>query len=607
MFNSAKFLTAVEDFRNNPGQLAAYESTGHCVVLAGPGSGKTKTLTLKMARMLAEDVHEPRGIACITYNNECARELESRLAHFGIQPNHRVFIGTVHSFSLTQIVIPYEKPAGLNLPVNFKVARASQQSVALRQALENVMGRQNSQLTKWRSRMEDYRRSNLDRTSSAWRTQDATCAALVLAYETELRKNGLIDFEDMPLLAYRALNNHEWVRKAVLAKYPILVVDEYQDLGKALHNMVLKLCFETGIRLFAVGDADQSIYSFTGADPKLLQQLSTMYDVETIKLPFNYRCGSQIAEASQYVLGEQRGYQIPDNAKEGTVYFHPLSQDYGVHADYLFSVILPEIMIRAPNITLAEIGILYQNADIGNEVASAASDSGIEYTRSDRNALYPRHSHVMRWLELCAMWSCNGWQIGEPSFAKIIADARRLFSDVLVSDELRMLFQKSLISFLWNHKNADDRLYDWFHGMKNELLDDYLSASKQLSNDIDILKTFVEKLASGGPIEDMTLGQFAGLGKGSNRISLSTLHSAKGREFRVVCLFGMDQGVIPWHNAKADALRESQRLFYVGFTRAEQELHIIYSRKNPSQFVKEVQQRLQGTQVKGFIEWELLT
>jgi superfamily I DNA/RNA helicase len=88
------FLKAGEDLRENPGQWAAYESNGHCVVLAGPGSGKTKTLTLKLARTLAEDVELPRGVACITYNNECARELETRLDQLGIEPGGRVFIGT---------------------------------------------------------------------------------------------------------------------------------------------------------------------------------------------------------------------------------------------------------------------------------------------------------------------------------------------------------------------------------------------------------------------------------------------------------------------------------------------------------------------------------
>jgi len=91
------YLKATDELRENPGQWAAYNSTGHCVVLAGPGSGKTKTLTLKLARLLSEEVAEPRGVACITYNNECARELENRLDALGINPGGRIFVGTVHS------------------------------------------------------------------------------------------------------------------------------------------------------------------------------------------------------------------------------------------------------------------------------------------------------------------------------------------------------------------------------------------------------------------------------------------------------------------------------------------------------------------------------
>lgn len=101
MSEPALYLRAAESLRRNPGQWAAYNSTGHCVVLAGPGSGKMKTLTVKMARILAEDIQEPRGVACITYNNECARELSVRLDALGVQRRNRVFIGTLHSFALT--------------------------------------------------------------------------------------------------------------------------------------------------------------------------------------------------------------------------------------------------------------------------------------------------------------------------------------------------------------------------------------------------------------------------------------------------------------------------------------------------------------------------
>jgi len=97
---SAAYLAQAADLAGNPGQLAAYDSTGHCVVLAGPGSGKTKTLVLKLSRIMAEDVRAPRGAACITYSQECARELTRRLERLGLREAPNLFIGTVHGFCL---------------------------------------------------------------------------------------------------------------------------------------------------------------------------------------------------------------------------------------------------------------------------------------------------------------------------------------------------------------------------------------------------------------------------------------------------------------------------------------------------------------------------
>lgn len=318
MSDRAAYLRAASQLRRNPGQWAAYESRGHCVVLAGPGSGKTKTLTTKMARMLAEDVREPRGVACITYNNECARELEDRLAALGVEPGGRVFIGTVHSFSLTQIILPYAKAAGLGLPEGFGVATRVERQTALAEAVaRTVDGPTNPQ--DWDFRLGNHRRSILNRDSAEWRETDPELSELAEAYEAELRRRGLIDFDDMPLLAVRALRDNPWLQQALLAKYPILVVDEYQDLGVALHRMVMGLCFRAGMRLFAVGDADQSIYGFTGARPELLRRLSDREDVETIRLRLNYRSGSRIVTAASVALGEERDYEAADAAAQGTV------------------------------------------------------------------------------------------------------------------------------------------------------------------------------------------------------------------------------------------------------------------------------------------------
>lgn len=142
------YLAAAEELRKNKEQWAAYNSKGNFIVLAGPGSGKTKVLTTKVARMLAEDVRPPRGIACITYSSECARELERRLRAIGIRSASRLFVGTVHSFCLKAIVEPFARLAGEDLTFPLRVATESERLIALEQSLSKHVGMENP--SRWR-------------------------------------------------------------------------------------------------------------------------------------------------------------------------------------------------------------------------------------------------------------------------------------------------------------------------------------------------------------------------------------------------------------------------------------------------------------------------
>jgi DNA helicase-2/ATP-dependent DNA helicase PcrA len=441
--------------------------------------------------------------------------------------------------------------------------------------------------------MDRYRRSILDRTSEAWKG-DKQLSALVEAYEGELRVRSLIDFDDMPLLALKALAQNLWLQRAVLAKYPILVVDEYQDLGFALHSIVMRLCFQTGIRLLAVGDVDQSIYGFTGANPSLLEQLSHREDVETVRLRFNYRCGSRIVTASKYALGEERDYQAPADAQGGAVYFHPVAGTYEAQAEVLFSQLLPEAVNRHPDLRLDQVAILYPAAWIGDKLVEPAERHGFETLRTDGNALYPRSSRLMRWLESCAAWCCEGWQSGEPRFSAVVRDGYRLFGEALSTDEQRSDFRRRLLQFLWEHRDGEEALVDWLDDFAGEVLDRDIARCRTLDDESETLAEFIEQLMPGGHADGMTLAQFSGQGTGLNQLNLSTLHSAKGREFALVFLFGMDDGRIPRNNATPRELREARRLFYVGVTRAGRELHVIYTSFRPSPFVAEVRQRLQN-------------
>lgn len=590
MSNRAIYLGAAEELRDNKGQWAAYESCGHCVVLAGPGSGKTKTLTIKLARMLEEDVSEPRGLACITYNNECARELETRLELLGVEPGPRVFIGTVHSFSLTQVILPYAKVAGLGLPRDFAVATRRDRQIALEKAFSKVIGGPGNPQD-WDFRMSNYRRLILNRKSEGWQ-QDPQLASLAEVYEQELRALGKIDFDDMPLLALRALRENEWLRKALLAKFPILAVDEYQDLGRALHAMVMSLCFKTGIRLFAVGDVDQSIYGFIGAHPELLKRLADREDVETIGLRLNYRCGSRIVTASGYALGEEIDYETPEGTEDGTIFFHPGIGPYEQQARVLFERIIPGIEVRCPELEPGDIAILYPAAWIGNYVAEAAIEFDYSYIRTDGNALYPRSSRIMRWLELCAQWCSGGWRYADPRFTRISGEGKRLFFEALSSDDDFLEFQSLLIGLLWKHRDGSHNLARWLKLLNESMIEPLIAKCRSLDDEHDMLLVFIER-STEGDCQRMRLDEFAGQVEGRDSLKLSTLHSSKGREFSVVILFGMDEGRIPFANVNTQKLIESRRLFYVGFTRAEKELHLMYSGNNPSRFVTQVQGRLE--------------
>ena len=247
---SAAYLVQARDLVGNPGQQAAYESTGHCVVLAGPGSGKTKTLVLKLARIMAEDVRVPRGAACITYSQECARELTRRLERLGLREATNLFVGTVHGFCLRHLLMPYGRLADLPVPFPLTVATQQQSSQLLEQVGDRLFGVKHPNKPMDLGR---HRRSILDRGTAIWRSEEEL-AAWTEGYEAELRRAGLIDFDDLVIFGQRVVSEFDWVLPLLQSKFPVLAVDEYQDLGVALHRIVKRMAFDGGVRLFAVGE-----------------------------------------------------------------------------------------------------------------------------------------------------------------------------------------------------------------------------------------------------------------------------------------------------------------------------------------------------------------
>lgn len=140
------------------------------------------------------------------------------------------------------------------------------------------------------------------------------------------------------------IKQHDWIRDALRARFHVLFVDEYQDLGHALHELVLLLCFGGGICLFAVGDADQSIYGFTGANPELLESLTQRSDVQTIRLRFNYRSGGKIVRASLGALGEERDYREVAGGPEGELTFWSVPLGLDMQAQAIADTVIPKLV-----------------------------------------------------------------------------------------------------------------------------------------------------------------------------------------------------------------------------------------------------------------------
>lgn len=573
--------------KGNEEQLEAVHASSHCVVLAGPGSGKTKTLTTAMARAVHNDILDPRGVACITYGNECVLELESRLSELGVTNNDRNFIGTIHSFSLTKIITPYAKFCP-ELPLGkFRIATAAECSHAKDAAYQATQNIANTRCD-WRL-VEKKRKRDVDRSLPEWHGRDPHLASLIEAYEAELRQNNLIDFDDMPIIALHILRRHEWVRNAIRACFPVLFVDEYQDLGHALHELVKLLCFETNIRLFAVGDVDQSIYSFTGANPALLQSLSEQPDIQVVKLNTNYRSGSNIIRASLGALGEERNYRGLDNAPPGHINFIPVAGDLDAQAQHISETVVGDLVGRYER---NKIAILYRDRNLGNRLSNALKIRNIVHTRSDRDALVKRGSRVGVFIENCAIWVTGGWSTANPPYSQLVRQAINLVYNSRVNDDEEHLISSSLMAFLRGSIDSSEYTNAWLLRFQRDIVSVWKESSRNpLTNWDDI--TEMIRLTDPSNNGDITLDVFSGRVGQEGCINLSTLHSSKGREFDAVVLYGMNADLLPnrYDQKSNEALREARRLFYVGVTRPRSELSIVYQSHNHSPWVGELYSR----------------
>ena len=566
------FFKDLELIQKDKQQFSAYKAEVNTVVIAGPGSGKTKILTLKTVSLLKSSIIEPCGLACISFSRETVRELKKRLKRYGYIPNKKDFLGTVHSFSLLHVIQPYAHlypQYNVSYPIKILPYDISNQ---IFEAVKEKMGIDNLSLmevNKYRS-LSVTGRSNIDIEFS----EDIIYGAQL--YQNELRETEYIDFIDIINISAQIISEQEYVKKSIQSKFPWLLIDEYQDLGKALHEMVLELVFNAGVKLYAVGDVNQSIYGFNGGYPEFLRELTKSNEFETIYLESNYRSSQQIIEASLETLKPDP--LLKYNAqlrKEDSADFTFITCEEEMEEQYevVAKKVIPNLV--AKGISFNDIGIIaHSNAHI-RHLASFLQKEGIAFYIVNWNF---ENSAVVVWLQECALW-CSNPQ--EESFDNIFFFWVRLLE---VHNDKRknweMIRLKMLFYNVINSNKEKPTVYDWLTLIFERLeLKETLLDSDVYPNEISNLDKLIKE-AELYNLKNATISRFAHLGIPNNEVTLTTRHSSKGLEFEAVILLGMEEEHFPsyYHLGNPVALAEDQRLCYVCISRAKNSCILLRSK-----------------------------
>lgn len=562
---NAYFEKKLQEIREDDMQLAAYKAVNNTVVIAGPGSGKTTVLTLKVMQLLAEVIYPPRGLACLTYSTEAVREFKSRLVKLGLEKRKNVFLGTVHSFCLSEIITPF---AALypqyKIPLPIRIISEAEKN--------RLFDSQNYEGSPKLIDVDKERTRNIKGISRvAIESYDIALKAAI-SFEELLIQNGYLDFISMVKKSVELIKNEPYVRKALEAKYPWIIVDEYQDLGKPLHELILTLLNLTRIKVFAVGDADQSIYDFQGAAPDYLVELSQRQDVSCIHLKNNYRSSQTIVDASEYVLKSSRGYIASGKLRDYHAKLEFIECPKGMDEQYE-RVIEQISRFHTEGIPYHEIAVLVGN---NKQVAELAQ----ECPRQNIPAYIARQSFrltdLIIWIQNCAKWVSDKCSV---SFDEICSTWKSFISQKrIISEDDYFLLKRTIFQTLTASKVCTDNLSEWLCYLDKEVgIVSAFTASERYPDEIDNFNKLLETARSHDT--QLTIKFLTRLGIPENQVVLTTRHSSKGLEFDVVILPGMEKDSFPsYYDNTPRKLAEARRLCFVSVSRARKACILIRSK-----------------------------
>ena len=629
---------------NKEQQQAVQHTEGPLLILAGAGSGKTKVLTVRIAHLLAQGVN-PYEILAITFTNKAAKEMKSRVEGLVGDVANRIWLSTFHSFCAKFLRFEIDSFLGYNS--NFTIYDTSDSQAVIKAALKALnlddkyypVGAMIAAISDAKNQLlfaSDFRKQARD-------FYQQKVADVYEYYERELRKNNALDFDDLLLVAVKLLQSNAAVLDKYSHRFRYVMIDEYQDTNHAQY-LLAKLLASHWKNIAVVGDADQSIYAWRGADIQNILDFEKDYpNCTSIKLEQNYRSTKIILDASNAVIDNNEGRpekNLWTDKTEGAKIQHFTAQSEHEEAAFIGDTIAKKHDIH--DVPYGDMAILYRTNAQSRVLEEALIKRALPYTMVGGTKFYDRKEikDVLAYLRvlynpfddlsLLRIINVPKRSIGATTVAKLQEYARANGTSLFMTltqlhlidsikgktkeklEEFGILIF-TLVSEMENRTVLDilesildrtgylaqlEESTDPQDQARAENIGELLSVAKdfQDTNPSGTVEDFLEQVALVNDVDSFEQEE--------SKVTLMTLHAAKGLEFPIVFLCGLEEGLFPHSRTlmNPEEIEEERRLAYVGITRAEKELYIsnattrtVFGRTSsylPSRFIDEIPEEL---------------
>ena len=624
---------------NNKQKEAVLETEGPCLVIAGAGSGKTKVLTHKIAYLIAEKNIAPWSILAITFTNKAANEMKERIEKLVGDVSKDIWMGTFHSICV-RILRKYIDRIGFDS--SFLIFDTSDQRTLVKECLkalniDDKMFTDRSVLAEISNAKNEMLEPVEYSVKYASDFRKAKIGEIYRLYQKRLKENNAIDFDDIINYTIKILTENPDALEYYTEKFKYVLVDEYQDTNKAQFTLVTILASRYG-NITVVGDNDQGIYSFRGADiSNILNFEKDFPGTKIIKLEQNYRCTGNILKAANAVIKNNETkydkklwtendegnlpciYQGDDEYDEARYIVEQINhikrEEYLDYSNYSILYRMNsqsraiEDILRREDIPYKIIGGLkfYERKEIKDTIAylrliANTSDNislkriinepkrGIGKTSLDNieEISYQVGISMYEVIKNAEKYGLNRVFANSREFIELIEEMRSKKEELEISELIKLVLNKSGYTKaleLENTIEAESRLQN---------IEELLTVAMEFEEEFaeNSLNDFLESITLSSDIDNLE--------ESEESVTLMTLHSAKGLEFPVVFLVGMEEGIFPGYKSIGEPkeLEEERRLCYVGITRAKQNLFLTCAKRRTifgstscnqvSRFVKEI-------------------